>query len=119
MISDNGNPVLVEPHESHRFDVDRLDSWLADRLDGFGCGVRVRQYEGGQSNPTYLIESASRRVVLRKKPPGLLLPTAHQVEREYRILAALACAVVFCLTAALDAEDWPQRRGIDRAAVWT
>ena len=90
MISDNGNPVLVEPHESHRFDVDRLDSWLSDRLDGFGCGVRVRQYEGGQSNPTYLIESASRRVVLRKKPPGLLLPTAHQVEREYRILAALA-----------------------------
>ena len=90
MNSETGNSVLVEVHESHRFDVARLDSWLSDRLDGFGCGVRVRQYEGGQSNPTFLIESATRRVVLRKKPPGVLLPTAHQVEREYRILAALA-----------------------------
>ena len=83
-------PVLVETRGSHRFDIDRLDAWLADRLDGFGGGLRVRQYEGGQSNPTYLVESAARRVVVRKKPPGALLPTAHQVEREYRILAALA-----------------------------
>ena len=83
-------PVLVEIRGSHRFDIDRLDTWLADRLDGFGGGLRVRQYEGGQSNPTYLVESAARRVVVRKKPPGVLLPTAHQVEREHRILAALA-----------------------------
>ena len=83
-------PVLVEMRGSHRLDTDRLDAWLADRLDGFGDGLRVRQYEGGQSNPTYLVESAARRVVVRKKPPGVLLPTAHQVEREYRILAALA-----------------------------
>ena len=90
MNTDGGEPVLVEIRESHRFDLARLDSWLADRLDGFGRGMRVRQYEGGQSNPTFLIESAARRVVLRKKPPGLLLPTAHQVEREFRILGALA-----------------------------
>lgn len=89
MTSDNGDPILVAVRESHRIDVARLDSWLSARLDGFGAGVRVRQYEGGQSNPTYLVESATRRVVLRKKPPGVLLPTAHQVEREYRILAAL------------------------------
>ena len=85
----NHDPVLVEIRESHQLDIDRLDSWLADRLDGFGRGLRVRQYEGGQSNPTFLIEYSVRRVVLRKKPPGALLPTAHQIEREYRILAAL------------------------------
>ena len=94
MNTDSGDPVLMEIHESHRFDIARLDSWLADRLDGFGGGIRVRQYEGGQSNPTFLVESAARRVVLRKKPPGVLLPTAHQVEREFRILAALASSEV-------------------------
>ena len=90
MNSDGDNSVLTEIHEPHRFDIDRLDAWLADRLDGFGGGLRVRQYEGGQSNPTFLVESDTHRVVLRKKPPGVLLPTAHQVEREFRILAALA-----------------------------
>ena len=89
MESDHHVPVLVEVHESRRFDIARLDSWLADRLDGFGRGLRVRQFEGGQSNPTFLVESAVRRVVVRKKPPGTLLPTAHQIEREYRILSAL------------------------------
>ena len=83
-------PVLVEVRQAHAFDASRLDAWLAGRLDGFGGGMRVRQFEGGQSNPTFLVESAARRVVLRKKPPGKLLPTAHQVEREHRILAALA-----------------------------
>lgn len=90
MKSDTHDPILVEIREIHRFDVAGLDSWLAGRLDGFGRGLRVRQYEGGQSNPTFLVESAGRRVVLRKKPPGTLLPTAHQIEREYRILSALA-----------------------------
>ena len=90
MNTDSGEPALIEIRESHRFDRARLDAWLKGRLDGFGGGIRVRQYEGGQSNPTFLVESAARRVVLRKKPPGLLLPTAHQVEREFRILAALA-----------------------------
>ena len=90
MTPDRHDPVLIEVREPHRFDVVALDAWLAGRLDGFGRGLRVRQYEGGQSNPTFLVESAVRRVVLRKKPPGPLLPTAHQVEREHRILRALA-----------------------------
>ena len=89
MNTDSGDPVLIEVRESHRFDVERLGAWLAERLDGFGGDLRVRQYEGGQSNPTFLVESAARQVVVRKKPPGVLLPTAHQVEREFRILAAL------------------------------
>ena len=90
MRSDSHDPVLVEVRESHRFDVAALDAWLAGRIDGFGRGLRVRQYEGGQSNPTFLVESGVRRVVVRKKPPGALLPTAHQIEREYLILRALA-----------------------------
>ena len=87
---DDATPVLVDVRDAHAFDTDRLDSWLASRLDGFGDGLYVRQFEGGQSNPTFLVESATRRIVLRKKPPGKLLPTAHQVEREHRILAGLA-----------------------------
>ena len=90
MKPDCHDSMLVEVREPHRFDVAALDAWLASRLDGFGRGLRVRQYEGGQSNPTFLVESAVRRVVLRKKPPGPLLPTAHQIEREYRILRGLA-----------------------------
>ena len=49
----------------------------------------MRQFEGGQSNPTFLITSGDRRYVLRKKPPGTLLPTAHAIEREYRVYRAL------------------------------
>ena len=90
MKPDCHDPMLIEVREAHRFEVAALDAWLASRLDGFGRGLRVRQYEGGQSNPTFLVESPERRVVLRKKPPGPLLPTAHQVEREYRILRGLA-----------------------------
>ena len=90
MTSESGDPILMDVRAPHRFDVGRLDTWLADRLDGFGDGLRVRQYEGGQSNPTFLVQSSTRQVVLRKKPPGVLLPTAHQVDREFRILAGLA-----------------------------
>ena len=90
MSTDSHDPVLVEVREPHRFDTVALDAWLAGRLDGFGRGLRVRQYEGGQSNPTFLVESAARRVVVRKKPPGTLLPTAHRIEREHRVLRALA-----------------------------
>ena len=87
-------PVLVEVPAAHTFDAARLEAWFAGRLDGFGGGLRMRQFEGGQSNPTFLVESAARRIVLRKKPPGKLLPTAHQVEREHRVLAALSGAGV-------------------------
>ncbi len=82
--------VLSPALGSHALDEARLDGWLARHLEGFGRGLRIRQFEGGQSNPTYLIESPVRRIVLRKKPPGTLLPTAHRIEREYRILSSLA-----------------------------
>jgi len=70
-------------------DADRLARYLAPRLDGFGESLRVTKFSGGQSNPTYLLESGTRRLVLRKQPPGPLLPTAHAIDREHRVYRAL------------------------------
>ncbi len=85
---------LTEVREAHRFDEGTLHRYLAEHLEGYRGPLRVRQFEGGQSNPTYLLNAASGDYVLRKKPPGVLLPRAHMVEREYRILAALAATDV-------------------------
>src|ERR1700722_2264908 len=71
------------------FDAGRLESYLAERLPGFAGPIVVSQFKGGQSNPTYLIETPLRRYVLRRKPPGKLLPSAHAVDREYRVISAL------------------------------
>ena len=73
----------------HAFDEARLAALLRGRIDGLGAALRVEQFKGGQSNPTFLIESGARRLVLRRKPPGALLPSAHAVDREYRLLRAL------------------------------
>jgi len=81
---------LTEVREAHRFDERALDRYLAEHLEGYRGPLRVRQFEGGQSNPTFLLSAESGDYVLRKKPPGTLLPRAHMIEREYRILAALA-----------------------------
>ena len=59
-------------------------------IAGFSGPIDVRQFAGGQSNPTFLVESRSQRYVLRRKPPGKLLPSAHAVDREYRVISALA-----------------------------
>jgi aminoglycoside phosphotransferase (APT) family kinase protein len=81
---------------AHAFDEAALERYLAGHVDGFRGPLRVRQFVGGQSNPTYLLEDAGRpgdsgrRYVLRRKPPGKLLPSAHQVDREYRVMTALA-----------------------------
>jgi aminoglycoside phosphotransferase (APT) family kinase protein len=85
---------LTEVREAHRFDEGALDRYLAENLEGYRGPLRVRQFEGGQSNPTFLLSADSGDYVLRKKPPGVLLPRAHMVEREYRILAALAATDV-------------------------
>jgi aminoglycoside phosphotransferase (APT) family kinase protein len=80
---------LVDVREAHRFDLDALDKYLQQNLEGYRGKPAVRQFEGGQSNPTFLLTSGDRRYVLRKKPPGQLLPKAHMIEREYRIYRAL------------------------------
>jgi aminoglycoside phosphotransferase (APT) family kinase protein len=75
--------------DAHRFDVKKLENYLAERIDGFQTPMEVRQFKGGQSNPTYQLVTLNRKYVLRRKPPGKLLPSAHAVDREYKIISAL------------------------------
>lgn len=75
--------------EAHRFDVPRLAAYLGAHIAGFAGPLDVRQFKGGQSNPTYLLSTPAKRYVLRRKPPGKLLPSAHAVEREYAVMTAL------------------------------
>ena len=99
------NRELGAPSAALRIDTDRLDSYLRKHIAGFAGGGEVRQFLGGQSNPTYLIEDASGSYVLRKKPPGKLLPSAHAVDREYRVISALQGSGVPVPRARLLCED--------------
>jgi aminoglycoside phosphotransferase (APT) family kinase protein len=81
--------VIVDVLPQHRLDETALWKYLQQHLEDFSLPAQLRQFQGGQSNPTYLIETPTRKFVLRKKPPGKLLPSAHLIEREYRILRAL------------------------------
>jgi aminoglycoside phosphotransferase (APT) family kinase protein len=78
-----------EVAERLRFDVRRLETYLSEKVAGFAGPIVVSQFKGGQSNPTYLLETQLRRYVLRRKPPGRLLPSAHAVDREHRVIGAL------------------------------
>ncbi len=69
-----------------------LQDWLNGNIAGFTGPVAVRRFKGGQSNPTYLVETPRRRYVLRRKPSGKLLPSAHAIEREFRVTRALSGA---------------------------
>ena len=92
-MSDRGSSAedLIEVRDAHRFDERALASWLRGKLDGAAAPMRVRQFHGGQSNPTFVLSFGDRcEYVLRKKPPGALLPSAHAVEREFRVQKALA-----------------------------
>jgi aminoglycoside phosphotransferase (APT) family kinase protein len=71
------------------FDVARLEAYLAAHVHGFAGPLTVKQFKGGQSNPTYLLDTPQRRYVLRRKPPGKLLPSAHAIDREFRVISAL------------------------------
>jgi aminoglycoside phosphotransferase (APT) family kinase protein len=77
----------VQPR--HRFDERRLEAWLRAHVPGFRGPLEVREFRGGQSNPTYQLETPDHRYALRRKPPGTLLPSAHAVDREFRVLHAL------------------------------
>src|SRR5262250_2917687 len=101
----SGTKDVAEPL---RFDAARLAAFLADHVKGFAGPLAVRQFKGGQSNPTYLLETPQRKYVLRRKPPGKLLPSAHAVDREFRAISALypqgfpvAAPVIYCDDAAL------------------
>lgn len=90
MSSAAGAPLLVPVLPNHRFDEVGLEAYLARHLPGFHGPMTVLQFQGGQSNPTFHLQTPDARYVLRKKPPGVLLPSAHAVDREYRVQHALA-----------------------------
>ena len=75
--------------ESHRFDESRLLAWMQANVEGFEGPLEVRQFKGGQSNPTYQLVTPNKKYVMRRKPPGKLLPSAHAVDREYKVITAL------------------------------
>ena len=82
---------LTPVREAHLFDEARLADYMTANVEGFRGPCRCLQFEGGQSNPTFhLTDGGGRMYVLRKKPPGKLLPSAHQVDREYRVIKALS-----------------------------
>lgn len=83
------NVELTSVREAHRFDEEALARYLSSHVEGFTGPLKVEQFEGGQSNPTFRLEAGGVRYVLRKQPPGKLLPSAHQVDREYRVMNAL------------------------------
>ena len=79
----------AEVREAHRFDTAALERYMRAHVEGFSGTLEVRQFRGGQSNPTYHVSGGGREYVLRRKPPGKLLPSAHAVDREYRVISAL------------------------------
>ena len=86
-----------------RLDAARLEKFLTAQVKGFAGPLSVQQFKGGQSNPTYLLQTPGRAYVLRRKPPGKLLPSAHAVDREFRVISALhaqnfpvAAPLAFC-----------------------
>ncbi|MEM7219372.1 MAG: phosphotransferase [Pseudomonadota bacterium] len=93
---------ITAVRDAHKFDEAALGDYLRANVDEIDGEVTVRQFEGGQSNPTFLLTAGGTNYVLRKQPPGELLPSAHQVDREYRVMHALADTAVpvprmFCL----------------------
>lgn len=90
MATARDNRELGAPATAHHIDQASLDAYLCERIPGYAGGGKTQQFLGGQSNPTYLIDDESGSYVLRKKPPGKLLPSAHAVDREYRVISALA-----------------------------
>jgi aminoglycoside phosphotransferase (APT) family kinase protein len=75
--------------EQHRFDEKKLEAYMEANVEGFKGPLTVSEFKGGQSNPTYRLEANGVRYVLRRKPPGVLLKSAHAVDREYKVISAL------------------------------
>lgn len=80
----------VEPvEERHRFDEAALARWMEGNVEGYAGPLTVWKFRGGQSNPTFMLETPARAYVMRRKPPGKLLPSAHAVDREFKVISAL------------------------------
>jgi aminoglycoside phosphotransferase (APT) family kinase protein len=88
--------------EKHAIDASRLHTYLRQHVEGYTGELTIEQFKGGQSNPTYKLNAGGKSYVLRRKPPGKLLASAHAVDREYRVITALAktsvpVAKTYCL----------------------
>jgi aminoglycoside phosphotransferase (APT) family kinase protein len=107
------------------FDAARLESWLKPSVDGFESPLEVRQFKGGQSNPTYLLATPTKKYVLRRKPPGKLLASAHAIDREFRVLTALhaqkfpvAEPIVYCGDEAVIGTAFYLMAHVDGRVIW-
>ena len=78
--------------EAHRFDATALERWMQANVRDFKGPLSVQQFKGGQSNPTYKLTTPTKSYVMRRKPPGQLLKSAHAVDREYKVITALHAA---------------------------
>ena len=88
-LREAANTGTKDVSESHRFDEAALHRWMSANVAGYAGPLEVRQFKGGQSNPTYQLITPAKKYVLRRKPPGKLLPSAHAVDREYKVISAL------------------------------
>lgn len=89
MTDDLDATAVTDVRAAHALDEDRLAGFLKDALPAAGGNMRLSQFAYGQSNPTYIVAFDDAEYVLRKQPPGELLPSAHQVDREFRVQKAL------------------------------
>src|SRR3954452_15602316 len=108
-----------------RIDVARLGSYLTANAEDFEGPLRVTQFRGGQSNPTYMLETPERKYVLRRKPPGKLLPSAHAVDRELKVISALyaqgfpaAEPIVYCADESITGTAFYVMGFVDGRVIW-
>ena len=88
---------LVAVRKNHKFDLITFTKWFNKNVLNYGELISVKQFVGGQSNPTFVISFENQEsLILRKKPPGKLLPSAHAIEREYKVQKALESSIVPC-----------------------
>ncbi len=83
------NIGTIAVQERHQFDIGRLQEFMAANVEGFSGKVTAEEFAGGQSNPTYLLSAGEQQYVMRRKPPGELLKSAHAVDREFKVMSAL------------------------------
>ena len=88
-LEENENTGTMPVLEKHVFNAAALEDYMQSNVEGFKGPIRVEEFKGGQSNPTYKIVTSNRSYVLRRKPPGKLLKSAHAVDREYKVITAL------------------------------
>jgi aminoglycoside phosphotransferase (APT) family kinase protein len=118
--------ATTEIRSGYGFDVARLEKYLAAEIPGFAGPLSVRQFAGGQSNPTYLLTTPQARYVLRRKPPGQLLASAHAVDREFRVIKALgdhtnvpvARALVLCKDESIIGTWFYVMEAVDGRVFW-